>query len=111
MCSSKVFVVEDSTATANLYRSYIEEIDCEAVFFKEGLPVIDALQQSLPDVMILDIELPDISGLDILELISKESLPVTTIVLTSHGSVDNAELPAHSDNKKQVVFLGTLICH
>jgi len=60
------------------------------VIFKEGLQVIDALKQELPDAMILDIELPDVIGLEILELIYQESLPVTTIVLTSHNSYSNA---------------------
>ena len=60
------------------------------VIFKEGLQVIDALKQELPDVMIFDIELPDVIGLEILELIYQESLPETTIVLTSHNSYSNA---------------------
>ena len=91
MNKSSIYIVEDSKATANLYKSYLSELEYETKIFHLGTDAIEAIAEKLPDLMILDINLPDINGLDILAFISANKLPVTTIVLTSHGSAENSE--------------------
>lgn len=42
------------------------------------------------DSLLLDLQLPDGSGLSLLSEIQKKSKPIPTIVLTGHGSIENA---------------------
>ena len=90
MRSAEIFIVEDSPATANLYKTYLEDLGYSTRIFHEGLEAINALNESPPEILLLDIELPDINGLSILEEVKNKSIPVLTIVLTSHGSLENS---------------------
>lgn len=91
MRNKTIFIVEDSKATAEIYKSYLDDVGGNIRIFHQGLDALEAISEIQPDILLLDIELPDINGLEILEFISINKLPVTTIVLTSHGSAENVE--------------------
>ena len=91
MKNKTLFIVEDSKATADIYKSYLDDVGGNIRIFHQGLDALEAISENQPDILLLDIELPDINGLEILEFISINKLPVTTIVLTSHSSAENAE--------------------
>ena len=80
MRSAEIFIVEDSPATANLYKTYLKDLGYSSHIFHEGLEAINALNESPPEIHLLDIELPDINGLSILEEVKNKSIPVLTDV-------------------------------
>ena len=88
--SPLVFLVEDSQTLAMLYQDYLHAEPYRIMHFALGRPVLELLEQQLPDVVLLDLELPDISGMEILKFIRERHLPCTVVVVTAHGSVDVA---------------------
>ncbi len=53
----------------------------EAPTGEQALQMIKTLQ---PDIMIVDIELPDISGIDVVNRINEEEIPIKVLVLSSY---------------------------
>jgi len=86
-----ILIVEDSEALAAVYCSYLEaDTGYQVSIRSDGQSALSLLQQSPPDVMLLDLHLPDMHGMDILRDVHQRQLPVQTIVITAHGSVDTA---------------------
>ena len=90
MRKARILVVEDSESMAELYREYLISGGYECDLAGSGHATLDYFQQQLPDAVILDINLPDMSGIDILRHIHDAQLPLVSLVVTGHGSVDLA---------------------
>lgn len=85
-----LFLVEDSPTLALLYQDYLRNEGYEVCHFALGRPVLEALPERLPQVILLDLELPDMDGMAILKHINEQGLPCSVVVITAHGSVDVA---------------------
>ena len=104
-----IYIVEDSVPSALLYQSYLDSLGYRVRVFHTGLDALEAINETIPDLLIQDVRLPDISGLDILEQVSGAGLPTKTIVITSetelnhaieatrHGAFDFIEKPFSKD--------------
>jgi two-component system repressor protein LuxO len=86
----KVLLVEDDAILAQAYLEYLRAEPCDAMHRDSISSAIEAIPQIHPEVDILDLLLPDASGLDVLQYISDQALPISVIVMTSEGSIDNA---------------------
>jgi len=85
-----LFLVEDSPTLALLYQDYLRNEGYQVCHFALGQPVLAALPERLPQVVLLDLELPDMDGMEILKFINEQGLPCSVVVITAHGSVDVA---------------------
>jgi len=85
-----ILVVEDSPSMAELYREYLASAGFQVQLVATGAQALEALSGSLPVAVILDINLPDMSGMDVLKHIHHQQLPLVSLVITGHGSVDMA---------------------
>ena len=90
MQSSRLLLVEDSCALAQLYMSYLDGEGYEIEHTASGNSAIRILGEIRPSVLLLDLNLPDISGIDVLDYIEREQIPTCVIVVTGSGSVDIA---------------------
>ncbi|MBD8162600.1 two-component system response regulator CreB [Erwinia persicina] len=85
MSSATLWLVEDEAAIADtlLYMLQLEGFSTR--WFPRGMPMLDALQQEVPDLVILDVGLPDINGFELCRrlLASQPDLPVLFLTARS----------------------------
>ncbi len=67
-----------------------EQVSLNITTVDTGNKALEALQKSLPDIILLDHKLPDLSGLDILNKIESEKLDVLSIMITAFASLEVA---------------------
>jgi DNA-binding NtrC family response regulator len=56
----------------------------------DGTAALEALVDNNYSIVLTDLKMPGISGMQLIEEIQKRRLPVTVIVTTGHGSIDEA---------------------
>ena len=77
-------IVDDDAEHLALLSEYLEGYGMEVRTFSDGKGVLDAVNETSPDVVILDIVLPQKSGLEILTEIRRSS-DVPVIMLSAKG--------------------------
>ncbi len=77
-----IAIVEDEPKLASLLQDYLRREEYETIVYSHGTDALDALQQSLPDLILLDLMLPGTDGLTICQEVRKSS-NVPIIMLTA----------------------------
>lgn len=90
LAQPNILLVEDDSILAQAYLEYLRDEPCNPSHRMTVAAAIDAIRAEEPDVVLLDLVLPDSSGLDVLDYIKRNALPISVIVMTSEGSIDNA---------------------
>ncbi len=85
-----VLLVEDMPALARLYIETLSKIGIAVDHAETGAEALAALAQGRYATVLLDLNLPDMSGMEILQHIRDQQIPVAPIVITAHGSVNTA---------------------
>lgn len=86
----KVLLVEDAFSLAVVYKDWLEKsgFDCQHV--DTGKAALTALEDGKFQAMLLDLNLPDANGIDILNHVADQKIPVTVVVVTGSGSIKTA---------------------
>src|SRR5512135_454465 len=83
-----ILVVDDEERMARFIRLNLEQDGFQVIEAYRGARAIQALRDSLPDLVILDVMLPDIDGFEVLKMIREiSSIPV--IMLTAKAEEDD----------------------
>ncbi|MBB1489017.1 sigma-54-dependent transcriptional regulator [Oceanospirillum sediminis] len=90
-----ILIVEDSPALSGLYHSYLATEDFQVTVAETGSEALALLETQVFDGLLLDLQLPDMNGLEILKQIHQQQLPVASIIITAHGSVETAVETMH----------------
>jgi DNA-binding NtrC family response regulator len=85
-----VLVLEDDPAFAEVLEDELTGRGHTIHATRSVTEAIETLGDGTHDVALLDLQLPDGSGLDVLRVISTESLPVEALVLTGNAEVETA---------------------
>jgi len=86
-----VLVVEDNDDTRKALKRLLEAalgVGVDTV--GDGSQALDALKKRPYSLMITDLKMPRVSGMQLIEEVQKQRLPVTVIVTTGHGSIEGA---------------------
>ncbi|MEJ5202782.1 MAG: response regulator transcription factor [Anaerolineales bacterium] len=83
-----ILVVDDEERMARFIRLNLEHDGFQVVEAYRGLKAIQALRDSMPDLVLLDVMLPDIDGFEVLRMI-REISQVPVIMLTAKGEEDD----------------------
>jgi len=71
----KTLIADDVEGLRQLLKAHLKQFNCEVVKeVADGNKVIDAIQQSAPDLVLLDINMPGRNGLDILKDLSEQAI-------------------------------------
>ncbi|MDB5046122.1 MAG: response regulator receiver protein [Deinococcus sp.] len=83
-----VLVVEDNPADVELMLITLEEfaLPHRLHFVPDGEAALTYLRGTLPRLLLLDLNLPRVSGLEVLEALRREGLPVPVVVFTSSAA-------------------------
>src|SRR4051794_28288643 len=85
-----VLLVEDMPALARLYIETLSKVGIAVDHAETGAEALAALAQGRYATVLLDLNLPDMNGMEILQHIRDQQIPVAPIVITAHGSVNTA---------------------
>jgi two-component system alkaline phosphatase synthesis response regulator PhoP len=82
--AAKILVVDDEANIVNLVSAYLRKEGYEVYEAKDGPSGLKAARAYKPDLIILDIMLPGMDGLEVLQVLRRES-DVYIILLTARG--------------------------
>src|SRR5271165_7374375 len=89
--SRRVLVVEDCEDTRQSFQQLLElTLGIEVDLARDGDQALALLLERPYSIMITDLRMPRLDGMKLIEEIQARRLPVTVIVTTGHGSIDEA---------------------
>ncbi len=88
----RILVVDDEVELVDALVERLNLRGFDAHGETHGLEALDRLIDNTPfDVVLLDVRMPGVSGLDVIEVIKSRLPHVQVVMLTGHGSVEDAE--------------------
>ena len=89
--SRRVLVVEDNEDTRKSFQQLLElALGIEVDLARDGDQALALLLERPYSIMITDLRMPKLDGMKLIEEIQERRLPVTVIVTTGYGSIDEA---------------------
>jgi len=89
--TQRVLVVEDMEDTRTTYKQVLETcLEVEVDTVNDGNQALEALSERPYSVMLTDLRMPRVSGMQLIEEVNSRRLPVTVIVTTGFGKIDEA---------------------
>jgi DNA-binding NtrC family response regulator len=86
-----ILVVDDEIDMQKLLKRSLESaMDCKVETASSGEMALQMLAKIRFDLVLADIKMPGMDGLELLELIKRETPDVTVIMMTAFGSIDTA---------------------
>ena len=85
-----ILIIEDEAALASALALLVKRLGHEPVTAASAALGLEKLSQNKPVLVILDIGLPDMSGLDALARIRNHDAALPVLIITAHGSLQNA---------------------
>jgi two-component system, NtrC family, response regulator AtoC len=87
----RVLIAEDNELTCRQLKELLEsEGDLHVDTTRDGRQALEALRQNFYSIFLTDLKMPHLDGMQLIEEIRKQDIPVTTIVMTGHGSIEQA---------------------
>jgi two-component system response regulator AtoC len=90
MARFTVLIVDDERTLARSMELFLEEQGYEVEVASDGHRALELLEKMHPDAVFLDLRLPKANGLDLLKKIRAYDPAVAVIMMTAHGTIENA---------------------
>ncbi|UCH81067.1 MAG: sigma-54-dependent Fis family transcriptional regulator [Nitrospiraceae bacterium] len=87
---SKILVVEDKTAMAQMLKESLELEGYEVITASDGAEGIRKIKERSADLVLTDLKLPKKNGIEVLKASRNESPLTPVIVMTAYGSIETA---------------------
>ena len=88
---TRILVVEDNDLARKQLRELLQannQFQVDSV--SDGQKALEALQERIYSLVLTDLRMPGFDGLDLIRTVQERNLPVTIIVMTAFGSVEDA---------------------
>ncbi len=88
--SSKVVIVEDNAALADIYNIRLELLGYTCFVAYDGKAALELIQKELPDLVLLDLMVPRVAGDQILEIMraSEWGKKIKVLIISNLNEVD-----------------------
>jgi len=86
----QVWIVDDDESLRWVLEKVLRQADMRTRSFERAEPLLDALIDEEPDVLLTDIRMPGMDGLALLERLSSRHPKLPVIVMTAHSDLDHA---------------------
>jgi DNA-binding NtrC family response regulator len=87
----RIMVVDDHEMTRRQLQQILQvDPTLHVDAFHDGKAALEALAQANYSILITDLRMPKLDGMGLIREIQSQRLPVTVIVTTGHGSIDEA---------------------
>jgi CheY-like chemotaxis protein len=90
---SKVLVVDDNTANAELLEAYLKDCPWETAVAYSGNEALEKVDSFNPDIILLDIMMPDIGGFEVCQRLKKDpaTRDIPIIMVTALTELEDVE--------------------
>src|SRR5262245_10360244 len=87
----RLLIAEDNELVCQQLKTLLEgEGDLHVDTTRDGRQALEALRQNFYSIFLTDLKMPHLDGMQLIEEIQKQDIPVTVIVMTGYGSVEGA---------------------
>ena len=87
----RILIVDDNEQQRTALQQLLEvDFKVKVDPVSDGSEALKALGQHSYSIVISDLRMPRLDGLQLMEAVQKERIPVTVILMTAHGSIDGA---------------------
>ncbi|MGC8644459.1 MAG: sigma-54-dependent transcriptional regulator, partial [Isosphaeraceae bacterium] len=87
----RILIVEDDEDTRNTFQQLLTmSLGVEVELANDGAEALEMLLDRPFSIVITDLRMPKLNGMKLIAEIQSRKLPVTVIVTTGHGSIDDA---------------------
>jgi DNA-binding NtrC family response regulator len=87
----KILVVDDDPVTRSLLQTKLSKANFDVEVAENGITAIEMISQKFYDVILTDLMMPGgADGIDVLESAKEHNIKSEVILITAHGSIDNA---------------------
>jgi DNA-binding NtrC family response regulator len=86
----KILIIDDEKEICESIKMILEYEDYEVDFSTAASEGLEKLLSDSFDALLLDIQMPEMNGFDILKKIKESGSSVSVIIISAHGSVENA---------------------
>jgi DNA-binding NtrC family response regulator len=90
MPQRRILIAEDNEVNRRQFQQLLETEQITVDTAGDGLEALDNLLAHNFSIVITDLKMPRLSGMQLIEEVQKRRLPVTVIVMTGYGSIDEA---------------------
>src|SRR5438128_15512 len=90
MPQRRILIVEDKEQDRQLLKQLLESPGVAVDTVGEGAEALDRLDSRSYSIVLTDLKMPRLSGMQLIEEVQKRRLPVTVIVTTGFGGIDEA---------------------
>ena len=90
MAQYKLLVIDDEQPILDEIKNYFEKREFIVETALSGEEGLDKLRTQQFDVALIDLCMPEISGLEVIEKINEELIPVSIAIITGHGGEKEA---------------------
>src|SRR5207302_984080 len=88
---SKMLIVDDNETTCKQLQTLLRSNPAlQLTYQTDGKKALEELASDNYSVLITDLRMPGMDGMQLIKEIQDRRLPVTVIVTTGHGSIDDA---------------------
>jgi two-component system OmpR family response regulator len=91
MQSLKILIVDDDPVTRSLLSKRLTKAEYEVEAAEDGVAAVRLIAKNYYDVVLTDLMMPGgVDGIGVLESAKENNLKTEVILITAHGSIDNA---------------------
>jgi len=88
--SARILIIDDEESILDGCRQALEKSGYHVISTSDGPDGIRLARAEKPDLAFIDLKMPSCSGMDIIELLSKEMSDIVLIVITGYASIVSA---------------------
>ena len=86
----RILVVDDEKVIRDILSDFLKEEGYAVTTVEDGVAAVEELHRSSYNLVISDLKMPNMGGLELVQKITEESLPVLTVMMTGFGTVETA---------------------
>ena len=91
----KILIVDDEKNYPKIIGEILENEGYKALTASNGMEALDILNKEIVDIVLTDVKMPGMSGIQLLEKIKQTYPDTPVIIMTAHGSVEQAVQAMH----------------
>jgi response regulator RpfG family c-di-GMP phosphodiesterase len=88
--TARILVVDDEKVIREILADFLTMEGYVVHTVEDGAQAIEELRKRSYNLVISDLKMPNLSGIELIQKISEESIPVLTVIMTGFGTVETA---------------------
>jgi response regulator RpfG family c-di-GMP phosphodiesterase len=88
--TARILVVDDEKVIREILADFLTMEGYVVHAVEDGAQALEELHKRSYNLVISDLKMPNLSGLELIQKISEESIPVLTVIMTGFGTVETA---------------------